>query len=204
MTPELAHPTTELVHERLGPALTADDEATGWTLLAFLDAGVRPLGEVDDVVRDTDAGLGWARELDPELTSRPAFLGQFVGATVPAGMSDDDARHLVRDRPAVRRGSPGALRSAAQQHLTGARRVDLFERDGSPYRVRVRTYTAQTPDPAAVLRALLEAKPAGLTLVHEVFAGLPYDERDALFATYDELDASAPTFDLLDATTGGA
>jgi hypothetical protein len=198
----VTHPTTALVLEHLGPTLTDDDDGT---LEAFLDAGVRPLGEVDDIVRDTDAGDGWARELNPDTTSRPAWLGQFVGAVVPAGMTDAAARQLVRDRPAIRRGSPGAVRAAAQQHLSGTRRVDLFERDGGPYKVRVRVYSTQlpldgagNPDPEPVRLALMAAKPAGLTLTLEVYPGTPYDERDAGFATYDALDASATTYDLMD------
>lgn len=349
MTTPDAHPTTHAVYRALGPTMTDGD--TDGVLLRYLDASARLLGDVDDRVRDNDSGLGWARELDPDLTLSPAWLGQFVGVTVPDGLSLADARARVLERASFRRGTPAALVAAAQAQLTGSRRVDLFERDGSAYQLRVRTYEAETPanlvsnpsfdvnttgwnagtrdttvahSGAASLRidkletsnatrqftitlpasttytlsaywlldastygpsplgvlpyldvtgpngydspntssadttrvgvwqrvahtfttgaagtynlraiqqgvgarvawlddvmlqrgtvatpyisntdnpvrdALEAAKPAGLVLVHEVYPGAPYDERDAVYATYNQLDASATTYDTLD------
>jgi hypothetical protein len=195
----VTHPTTQALFEAIGPGITTDDDGT---LLSFLDGAGHQLGDVDDRVRDDDASLGWERELDPDLTRAPGWAGQFVGVVIPGGTSLAEARAMIRARRAFRRGTPDALRDAARAHLTGTKRVDLFERDGSAYRVRVRTYARETPDPGSVALALQAAKPAGLVLVHEVFPGLPYDERDALFATFDDLDASAATFDQLD--QGGA
>lgn len=140
------HPTTLKLRDALGPALTSEDASTGWTLLRFLESFARQLGEVDDVVRDTDDGMGWARELDPDLTNRPSWLGQFVGVEVPDGLTDEQQRDLVRDRPAIRRGTPSTLQAVAAQFLIGTRIVDLFERyGGNPYALRVRTYAAQRP-----------------------------------------------------------
>lgn len=192
----MTHPTTDRLYDALGPAITGQDPSG--LLAPWLDGPGHLLGEVDDVVRDTDSGLGWSREFDPALAKHPRWTAQLLGVQVPDGVSEQTIRDLIVARPSFRRGTPGALRAAAQALLTGTKRVDLFERDGTAYRLRVRTYTAETPDPAAVERALREVKPAGLALTYEVFTGAPYDERDAAFATYDELDASATTYDTLD------
>lgn len=192
----MTHPTTDRLYDAIGPAIT-DLDPDG-ILLALLDGPGSLLGEVDDIVRDTDDGLGWSREFDPALANHPRWTAQLLGVQVPQDASDLMVRDLIVARPSFRRGTPGALRLAAQQFLTGTKRVDLFERDGSAYRLRVRTYTSETPDPARVEQALRQVKPAGLVLTYEVFTGAPYDERDARFTTYDALDASALTYDSLD------
>jgi hypothetical protein len=191
------HPFTAELYDALGPGV-AHDDAPGYLLARYLDGPGALLGDVASRVRDTDDGLGWERELDPDLTRAPAWAGQFVGVRIPDGTPLARARELIRERRAFRRGTPDALREAARTFLTGTRRVDLVERDGSAYRLRVITYARETPDPGAVLLALQAAKPAGLLLVHEVLSGIPYDERDLDADSYDELDALAPTYDQLD------
>lgn len=193
------HATTLELYDALGPGQTTGDDEGGYLLLRLLEGVGSLLGDVDDRVRATAEGGGWEQELDVDTTRSPRWLGQFVGVRIPDGTPLVRARELVRERRAFRRGSPAALRDAARNLLTGTRRVDLFERDGgNAYRVRVRTYESETPDPAAVYAALLEAKPAGLLLEHEVYPGASYDDRDARYATYDALDAAAPTYDDLD------
>lgn len=199
------HPTTERLYRDLGEGATRGDADGGYLLLRLLEGWGALLGDVDDRVRATADGDGWEQELDVDVTRSPAWLGQFVGVTIPDGTPDARARELVRERRSFRRGSPAQLIEVARAHLTGSARVDLRERDGSAYRVTVTTYATETPDPAAVLEALMEAKPAGLLLTHEVLQGVPYDERDAAHLTYDALDASAATYDQLDRNvTGGA
>lgn len=192
------HRTTEQLYADLGEGITRGDES-GHVLLAFLEAWGHLVGDVDDRVRATDEGAGWEQELDVDTTRSPAWLGQFVGVTIPAGTTLTRSRELVRERRAFRRGSPAALREAAQAHLTGTRRVDLYERDGgAAYQLRVITYTSETPDPSAVRAALEAEKPAGLVLTYEVLSAAPYDSLDATATTYDALDARATTYDALD------
>jgi hypothetical protein len=133
---------------------------------------------VDDLVRDTDAGDGWTALLDVDRAPADAlaFLAQFVGVD------------------GFKRGSAGAVRAAAQQYLTGARRVIFRERDGGAYRLTVITYTADTPDPAAVLRALLAQKPAGIILTHLVENGQDYQQVRTIHATYAAVKAAYPTY----------
>lgn len=194
----MTHPTTDLLYDAIGPGITTLDNGT---LLNWLDGPGSLLGEVDDVVRDSATAPGWAAELTADGSHNPRWTAQFLGVQVPGDASEQMVRDLIAARPSFRRGTPGALRAAAQLLLTGTKRVDLFERDGSAYRLRVRTYASETPDPAAVEAALRATKPAGLVLTYEVFNGLPYDERDPLFTTYDALDASAATYDALDGST---
>lgn len=192
----MTHPTTEALYDAIGQGITSQDPLG--LLKTWLDGPTSLLGEVDDVVRDGDTYIGWAGELTADGTHRTRWTGQLLGVVIPDSADDATARALILSRPAFRRGTVGALRQAAEMHLTGTRRVDILERDTSAYHLTVRTYAQETPDPAVVLRDLLAAKPAGLVLAYVVLTGDPYDSRDAEFATYDALDAYRPTYDDLD------
>lgn len=121
---------------------------------------------------------------DVERTPYPAWLGQLGGVVVPRGASTEQARDLVRSQRASRRGTPAAIVAAAQSALTGTRRVLLVERDGSPWRLRLVTYRVQTPDPAAVVRAVSAEKPVGIVFVHEVRQGVLWGELGSLNITW--------------------
>lgn len=183
----MTHPTTDRLYEALGQGITTDDDGT---LLDWLDGPTSLLGEVDDVVRDTDDGLGWAREFDTELSHSLRWVGQFLGVVVPDAATDAQARSLIAERPAFRRGTVSALTAATQDHLTGSRYVGLRERDGSPYRLTVTTYTDETPDPAATEATLRAGKPAGLVLTYQVVASTSYTALESQTAlTYTALEA---------------
>ncbi len=203
----MTHPTTDRVYEALGPGLTADDDGS---LRLWLDGAGHQLGEVDDMVRDVApanagwsddldalfgetpeaAAPGWAREFDPETTSQPRWLAQFVGVRAPAALDDQQVRALIIDRPAFRRGTPAALKDAARVLLTGSQFVGLTERaGGSAYRLHVITYVPETPDPAAVEKALRVAKPAGLVLTYQAVPATSYAAREVQAAvTYSALE----------------
>jgi hypothetical protein len=151
---------------------------------------------VDDLVRDTDAGDGWTALLDVDRAPADAlaFLAQFVGVRLQADLTDAAQRARIVGTDGFKRGSAGAVRAAAQQYLTGARRVIFRERDGGAYRLTVITYTADTPDPAAVLRALLAQKPAGIILTHLVENGQDYQQVRTIHATYAAVKAAYPTY----------
>jgi hypothetical protein len=200
VTPEQASQLGVEVWESLGQAMVSQDAVAGGVGLALLDAAVAPLVPVEQIVRDTDDGPGWSRELDPTLTTRPRWAAQFTGDTPPAGLTDEQVRERLTTRPHQKRGRPASIAAAVRTVLTGSRRVDLFERDGSAYRLRIRTYERETPDPAAVVAAAEAAKPGGLLISYEVFAGAEYDERDARYPSYDALDAVATSYDEMDRT----
>lgn len=179
MTPEQAVPVALQTYEMLGPALVESDQAAGGVGLALLNAILTPLQPVDDIVADLPDQAdgfspGWSRELDPRTTSRPGWAMQFTGDTPPPGLTVSELRARFDDRPHQRRGRPASLIASARPLLTGTRFVQVFERDGSAYRVRVRTYAEETPDPAAVNAALQAAKPGGLLLEHEVVTVTSY------------------------------
>lgn len=190
-------PTTEEAYASLGP-WTAQDESLDWPLLRFLDSLMRQLDEVEQLSRDTDAYVGWGRLLDLQDTPDNAlpWLAQFVGVVPLQGLDPASQRIRIGDAAGWKRGAPGAIKAAAQQVLTGTRRVDLFERDGSAYRFRIRTYAGETPDAEKVRQAVLELKPAGLVFTYEIQQGPTLNELsgtiDAQTGTIDDYSNAVP------------
>jgi hypothetical protein len=184
-----AHPFAEQLYDDLGPALRHGDDQAGYPLLALVAAVSTPF----EVLADLDA---WEAlyDLDRADPAWLPYLGQYVGAIVDARQPVATQRLQVRDSASWRRGTPAAIIAAARRHLTGGQGVTLIERDGGAYRLTVRTYSSQTPDPDAVEAALLAAKPAGLILTYEVVIGVSYAELTAAHATYADLDAAYPDY----------
>jgi hypothetical protein len=158
-------------HEELGPLSAPDGETTDWALLALLQGLLSQLQPMDDLVRDTNAGTGYSLALDvdncPDYLLR--WLGQFAGVKVTPGDSTDAAwveraRAEIRNAAGWRRGTPAAIRGAAQEHLTGTKTVRMLERTISAYTLTVLVRTSETPDPAAAEAAVRAQKPAGLIL----------------------------------------
>ncbi len=185
-------------YEALGPWARAD--AGTWHLLYLVDAIMRPIQEIEDVVRDTDTHVGWGKLLD--INAAPSYalpwLAQFMGVTPLKGLDDASQRLRIKEAAGFARGSVGAIRAAAQQFLTGKKTVEIYERDGgNPWRLRVLTYEAETPNPTAVRNAIFELKPAGLVLVHEVQRGLKIDQVtstiDTTTGTIDSFSSAVPT-----------
>jgi hypothetical protein len=106
------------------------------------------------------------------------WLAQFAGVRLTPGASEQQWRDEIIAHASFQRGTLGALQAAGALHLTGTKFVDIFERDGSPYRVTVYTRTAETPDPNQTLRDLLSQTPAGLVLTHVVSNFVPWNEMD--------------------------
>lgn len=187
--------TTEEVYEALGPWARADDEPTQWALLHFVEAVARPLDDLNALVRDTDAGPGWSPVVDVDRapgTFLP-WLAQFVGVTVPAGFTAEQARVRIAEAAGWHRGSPSAIRGAARQFLSGTGRVELTERDGHPYRLRIAVYDAELDATEARVEAAVRAeKPAGLILTFDVLPGMTWGDADTQYATWGDMaDAHA-------------
>lgn len=177
MTRPAVTPVAERVYTALTP-FAEQDEAYGWPLLRFVDALTTTAADVETFAADTDAAPGWSILLDPATSPARAlpFLGQMVGVVVPAGTDAVTARALVNARGGWGRGTPAAIIAAARITLTGGRHVTLTERDGSPYRVRVTTYTAETPDATALHAAVNAALPAGLVAAFTLLVGWTYGD----------------------------
>jgi len=189
----------ENLYARLAP-LAVEDETNSWALLRFSEAlAGKFLQPVEDLVRDTDAGPGWSviLDLDRAPADKLAWLAQFIGVRLAPNLTDLNQRARIRGADGFHRGKISALVSAAQQHLTGAKTVQVRERDGSAHRITVITYTAQTPNAPAVLAALLEQKPGGLILTHNVLPGQDYTLVRTNNATYTVARTNHATYTVL-------
>jgi hypothetical protein len=196
----------ERLYLALAP-LARQDIEHGWSLLVLCNAIGTMYQPVEDLVRDTPAGPGWSPLLD--LDRCPDFalpwLGQFAGVRVLAGSTPDQMRARIGSTDGFKRGTPAAMRGAAQATLTGAKTVVFRERDGanqgnasSPdyaYYLTAATYTAQTPNPAATHAALLAQKPGGIVLVYNTTAGQDYQTLRTNHATYNAVRTTYPSYD---------
>lgn len=196
----MTHPTTDVLVDSLGPALTLDGDGRPNTALAgWLDGPTSLLGDIDDLVRGPD---GWVHLLDP--TRSPAgwlpWLAQFAGVRLADGLDEAQQRVRIVETSGQRRGTVAAIEGAARQLLSGSRLVRLEERtdpDGMPdaYRLRVTTFAEETDDPDAVEAAVRAETPAGLVLHYRMLPGASYDDLAAVHATYDQLAGAFATYD---------
>jgi hypothetical protein len=180
------------LRERTAP-LAPDDDAHGWAHAHLAAALATALDQVAEVFDPEDPVPPGAPILDVELCPDWAlpWLAQIVGVSIPAGTDPDTARLWIRDVAGWRRGTPEALRAAAGLFLTGTRTVYFRERDPSgaipAYTLEVVTLDDETPDPAAVNRALLAQKPAGIVLNYRRVTGWDYQAMTAEGGTYSTL-----------------
>lgn len=131
------------------------------------------------------------------------WLAQLVGATLDPSASEQEQRDTITYATSGwRGGTRAAIADAAKSALTGsryARIVPHTKPDGSGglmagtiWDLTIVTRTSETPDPGAVLGAVLRkgAKPAGVVLWHAAYE-----------STWDQQQAVYPTWDLRDAAT---
>jgi hypothetical protein len=171
-------------YDALEPIATPD-ESLGWPLLAYVSGLALPSEEVADLAETGDNGeVGWSVLLDIDRVPDKAigWLAQFIGVRLNPDLDTATQRTRVRETDGWNRGTLGAFAGAAHQYLTGAQHVIIRERfnPADPdvdhaYHIQVITYTAETPDSAKVLAALLEQKPAGIILHYEVFDGQDFE-----------------------------
>jgi hypothetical protein len=185
---------SDRVLEALGPALTA---RAGTLLEPLVDGLTSELGATDALL--SPAGdEAWPVVFDLDTTPHPAWLGQTAGTRVPGGLSRQQQREYVQDRRAWRRGTPGAIRAAVAATLRGSRRVELLERNGSPWQLTVQVYSSEVPggDTAPVLAAAQSQKPVGIVVDVQVLTGATYAHMTAAHGpTYADFAAAFPTYD---------
>lgn len=161
-------------------SLDAGAPSGDYTLQEFVAAVATGWDSVADIARDQDDETpGFAVLFDPDAC--PAawlpWVAQFVGVAMLPNMTEAQMRVRLKETGGWQRGTPDAIMGAARQYLVGpdgtgsSATVFLNERAGSAYRFAVATLISETPDPDAVLRALLEQKPAGLVLDYAPVAG---------------------------------
>jgi hypothetical protein len=105
--------------ERLEPWMTPDLERYLRAIGAMF-AQVEALTE--EVGSDGEPGYlpPYGRIFDPDLCPYDAlgYLGQYVGATVPVGASETEARALVKAESGLNRGTRSSLESAIQRSIS--------------------------------------------------------------------------------------
>lgn len=188
--------TTERAYAEIGH-WRSRDEANGWSLLHLMNSYLKQLDTVEDLYRDDGDTPGWANVMDIDVVPATgiAWLAQFVGVSIPGGLTEVQQRQRATETAGFRRGTRAAIEGAARVHLTGAQQVITYERDDSPYHLTVRTYLAETPNAAKVAAALAEQKPAGLIITHQVATGADYGQLDTLHTTYAAMDTAYGTYE---------
>jgi hypothetical protein len=168
----------------------------GPVLDPLVDALAAPIADTDDRLVDTERG--WAAAFDLDQTPDPAWLGAAIGSPVPPGLTVEQARTYIRDRPYWRRGTPAAIKAAAASLLAGFTRVDLIERDGSPWRLTLRVYAPGVPagvSEADIAAAVAPQKPVGIVLTVEIVGGASFAHMTAGHGpTFADYASAFPTF----------
>lgn len=120
------------------------------------------------------------------------WLAQLVGVQLNPNLTRQAKVAAIRSASAGwQSGTKAAIAAAAQTALTGSQYVRVFDHsiaapgDGGQWDVLILTRTSETPDPAAVLTAVVAqgAKPAGVVLYHASYA-----------ASWDAIVADFPTW----------
>lgn len=197
--PPPADLTPESFAERLYVALApvaSQDPSVGWALLIYCNAIGQMYQLLDDLMRDSPEGPGWSGLMDLERCPDVAlpWLGQFVGARIPIGLSDADQRAWVAGTSGWKRGTAASMIEGARATLTGSQRLIFRERDGAAwgdpqkpevaYHLTAYSYATETPDPALTLSALLAQKPGGIVLHYHAAQMQDYQNVKDTNATY--------------------
>lgn len=182
----------ELLYGRLWPQ-NIEDELNEWHLLLFCEALAGTLFEqVRSYVSDREDMQGWSVIFNVNTCPPEAlpYLAQFVGVHFEDSLTVAQQRAKIVERPAFKRGTPAALLAAVKQHLTGAKFVFMVERhEGFAYRLLIRTFTSQTPEPAVTLADILSQKPAGIVLDYADVVSKIYLQWKTEYKTYAAVKA---------------
>lgn len=170
MSPLLVDPgPASRVYSRLIP-IAVGDEGTGYMLYGLVEALTMPLEPLEEIIREDDTHPAWTRPVDPHeapLWVLPWLQG--IAGVEWTGPSNEQLRTKIIERPRYRRGTTGAIRSAAQTTLTGTKTLRIADRvNDSVWLLTVITSPGETPDSDQTLAAILLEKPAGVRLTYIV------------------------------------
>lgn len=182
--PADANVIAQRIYEEIAPVTYADSD-NDYALLHFIHAWTNSMMQLENIVRDTDAGPGWSSIMDPDTAPDMflTFLSYMVGSVPVRGENPAQARLRIEGMTGIRRGSAQAMRAAAQRYLTGNKYVIFNERaSGNAWHLEVRTLTSETPDEDQVRAELLLQKPAGVVMTYDTIDGV---EWNAIIAAYD-------------------
>lgn len=159
------------------------DYTYGWTELPHQSPSFRTarLDDTSDLGDPTTADAAWL-----------PWMAQLVGVDLNPDLTPTQARDAVRYASAGwRAGTRSAVADAARSELTGTKYAAVYDHsisgigNGGVWDVLVVTRPTETPDPNAVLAAIVAkgAKPAGVVLHHRSFE-----------STWDTVVAVNPTW----------
>lgn len=130
------------------------------------------------------------------------WLAQLVGAPLDPAATEAERRDTIKYATSGwRAGTRSAIADAAKTALTGTKYAKVMPHtiptpgggitDGDVWDVTVVTRTSETPDPDAVLDAIMRkgVKPAGVVL-HVANYGSTWDLIEAHYPTWDDLEAA--------------
>lgn len=152
----------------------------------FPDEGGAP-GDTSDLVDPATADASWLQ-----------WVAMVYGVVVDPNLTTAEKRIIIAARPAWLAGSAGAIGDAVAAFLTGTATVTFNRSFGGNWAtVEVVTYTAETPDAAAVADYLSarDTAPAHVLLVARVAAGASYAQLDTEFGTYADMKAGLTTYE---------
>src|SRR4051812_28505950 len=127
------------------------DGTVGWSLAHFCAAQGVMFQDVEDLARDTAEGPGWSVVMDVERCPDDwlPWLAQFVSVVIIPGSTPAQMRAQIIARLGWQRGTPAAIRAAAQATLTGSQTVYFRERSTNgadpPYTLEVVTLANEVP-----------------------------------------------------------
>lgn len=161
----------------LGPASPVPWGLTDTSLAAWLAARQSRLSSLGDPFQADPAWLPW--------------LAQMVGAKLDPTASIAEQRDTIAFATSGwRAGTTSAIEDAARSALTGSQYARALlatngASAGTPWDITIVTRASETPDPSAVLAAILRkgVKPAGVTLHNRSFS-----------SSWDTLEAVRPTW----------
>lgn len=195
------------LYNALAP-IADQDEKLGYPLFDYSGAVASMFDQIELFARDgADGAPGWAVVMDPdripdsELENVLPWLAQFVGVDVNKSLSFADQRNQVKATGGFKRGTIGAMVTAAQQLLTGTKTVYYKERDssvssvaGGAYGLTMITLASETADSTAVLNAIKGQKPGGIILAYTTVTGMTWQLVNTNYASWNAVKAAFTTW----------
>jgi hypothetical protein len=182
-------PLSDQIYESLGP-FAAEDESGD--LEKFTAAQTAPVELIYEIVGEEDQDYGWSIVFDVDNCPPKAlpWLAQFEGVELTPDMSVAQQRAAIRAREGSARGRPNTIIERIRRTLSVDRRVIFREKDGDPYHLAIRTFAAETPNPALTEAAALSQKPAGIVLDFLVIDENSYETLKDEYADYAAVTAT--------------
>lgn len=193
----MTHILTDLIYEELEPFTRFEDQ-TNFALLKFIEAWAGSfLGDLYEIVRDTDDRVGWGVLFDPDeapVEGLP-YLSQFVGAVLTQDMDEEGRREEIKTPATWRRGGVEQLVTAIQRTLTGSKTVVVEERHtDNAWRMWVRTLEGETPYPAVTAAALMENKVIGIVPLYEAVTSIAWSDLVADYTHWSDVVSTFSTW----------